>query len=56
MTITTGSTTNPTHDFTADGSVTVKVKAKQDNLDELNPEEAIITTAVLEDSRFQPLF
>ena len=56
LTITTGSTTNPTHDFTANGSVTVKVKAKQDNLDELNPEEAIITTAVLEDSKVSALY
>ena len=37
--------------MTSDGSVVVKVTAKQDNEDENNPEEAILKTIVLEDGK-----
>ena len=46
-----GGTSNTSHDFTSDGSVVVKVTAKQDNEDENNPEEAILKTIVLEDGK-----
>ena len=35
------------------GSVTVKVTAKQDNEDENNPEEAILKTVVLQDGKVE---
>ena len=46
-----GGTSNTSHDFNSDGSVVVKVTAKQDNEDENNPEEAILKTIVLEDGK-----
>ena len=56
LTITTGSTSNPSHDFTDNGSVTVKVVAKQDGLDEGNPEEAVITTVITVDGKVEALY
>ena len=49
-------TSNTSYDFTDNGSVTVKLTAKQDNEDENNPEEAILKTVVLQDGKVESLY